>query len=239
MIKYRDKRKPPVIKNQRHCLAKKRPSVLIVTEGENSEPEYFKLLSKEFNLGYEVTVDNLGSRSAPKNLVNYIKEKILWKRFDYIYCVFDRDTHSTYKIAIDTIRKMNMNKKYGNIKILAITSVPCFEYWLFLHAKYSTKSFSGSSSPCEDLENEMKRHKVFGDYSKSRKWMHSHFKDLKKSRNTAIKYAKSILTDAKRTRVDDHMANPSTYVHLVVEFLHRIQLRRRAEASRIEKVVQK
>ena len=221
----RSSRKSPVLENQRRRRGKRRPLVLIVTEGKNSEPEYFRMLAREFGFGYEVNVQDVRG-SAPINLVNHVKERSEWREYDHIYCVFDMDKHSTYENAVKAIQQMDGNKSYGKVSIKAITSVPCFEIWLFLHVRKSARSYSGGSSPCKDLEREMKRYNPFRNYSKSKDWMSSNFNTLKDSRDNAIERSERILADAAKTGLAAHLANPSTCVHMVVDLFDKLSSKR-------------
>ena len=228
-------RRASEVENRRKSLGNSRPSILILTEGKNSEPDYFKLLSNEFNLGYEVEVKSLGYKSAPMNLVEHLKDKLLWNEYNCIYCVFDKDRHSSFQTAIDTIKQMSMNKNYGKIPIKAITSVPCFEYWLLLHVSYTARSFYDAPSPCNAVEHEMKGYAPFNKYSKTSKWMHSNFDNLKENRGTAIKHAKRILAEAKKLENKEHPPAPSTHIHLVVESLKKIGSDRKAAKALLKK----
>lgn len=219
------RRGSPVLGNQRRRRERRRPLVLIVTEGKNSEPEYFRMLAREFGFGPEVNVQDVRG-SAPINLVNHVKEKLEWKTYDHIYCVFDMDTHSTYEEAVQAVQQMDKSQRYGSVSVKAITSVPCFEMWLFLHVKESARSFSGSSSPCKDLEREMKRHDLFWNYSKSKDWMSSNFDALKSGRDDAVSRSERILREAAKTGLAAHLANPSTCVHMVVNSLDELSSKR-------------
>ena len=225
MTRSKRSRKSPVLENQRRRCGKRRPLVLIVTEGKNSEPEYFRLLAREFGFGHEVNVQNVRG-TAPINLVKYVKERFQLEKYDYIYCVFDMDTHPSYENAVKTIQQMDENKSYENVSIKAITSVPCFEIWLFLHVRKSARSYSGGSSPCKDLEREMKRYNPFRNYSKSKDWMSSNFNALKDSRDNAIERSERILADAAKTGLAAHLANPSTCVHMVVDLFDKLSSKR-------------
>ena len=231
MKRTTNKRQASEVKSQLKSLGKSLPRILILTEGKNSEPDYFKLLSREFGLGYEVEVKDIGNKSAPRNLVEYLKDKLSWNEFNYIYCVFDKDNHSSFQTAINAIKKMNMNKDYGKIPIKAITSVPCFEYWLLLHVKYTTRSFYDAPRPCKAVEHEMKKYAPFGKYSKTSKWMLSNFDNLKETRGVAIKHAKRILDEAEDVKVKEHPPTPSTHVHFVVETLKKIGSNRKAKKA--------
>ena len=88
-------RRPSGLKNRKKSLGRARSTILIVTEGRVSEPQYFKCLSRECGLGHEVEVRDLGDDSAPSKLVKHVKGLLSRKKFDYIYLVFDRDRHSS------------------------------------------------------------------------------------------------------------------------------------------------
>jgi hypothetical protein len=100
----------------------------------------------------------------PKSLVEYALEEYRKDRdFDFIYCVFDRDKHTTYDAAIDKIGATRL--KVGHT-IKAITSIPCFEIWMLLHFVYTTRSFcaAGPDSNCALVMSELKHH--IPDYEK-------------------------------------------------------------------------
>lgn len=80
--------------------------------------------------------------------------------FDFVFCVFDKDDHANYKQAINEISKIKNKAEFH-----AITSVPCFEFWLLLHFCCKTKPFrsvKGKSAAeqvvCE-LQNYIQRYK--------------------------------------------------------------------------------
>ncbi|MDA8002521.1 MAG: RloB family protein, partial [Alphaproteobacteria bacterium] len=115
---------------------------MIVCEGEKTEPNYFKGLKDELKLnGANVEITGK-SGSSPKSVAAfaknlYRKEKKMDNSFDRVYCVFDKDDHSTYPGALKQIQDMEPVGVFH-----AIPSVPCFEYFLLLHYKYTTQSFA-------------------------------------------------------------------------------------------------
>ena len=125
--------------------AKREPQIriLIVTEGSKTEPSYFLNLARELKLK-SVCVHHKGS--APISVVKEAK-RILDKdaNYKFIYCVFDHDNHPTYVPAIEDILNLASSKKHKNKKIMAITSVPCFEFWCLLHIR-ETDSPYGSAA---------------------------------------------------------------------------------------------
>ena len=134
--------------------------VLIVCEGGKTEPNYFQEIRDDFKLStanIRIVGDQCGS--SPRNVVGFaLSEHRKTKRYNRIFCVFDKDRHPTYNEALDKIRKVKLSK---GASIQAITSVPCFEIWFLLHFKYTSKPFDSSGikgSICEAVLKELKRH---------------------------------------------------------------------------------
>jgi len=154
------KRKARDARSLRRKRAKKSPydMVLIVCEGEKTEPNYLKALIDDFQLNTaNVVVANNIAGSSPRSIVNFaLKEYRKEKEYDRVYCVFDKDRHTTYDTALDRIRRVRLGKGHT---IVAITSVPCFEFWLLLHFVYTTKQFdTDTGSICANVITDLKSH---------------------------------------------------------------------------------
>nr|VFK77957.1 MAG: RloB-like protein [Candidatus Kentron sp. SD] len=90
--------------------------VLIVCEGEKTEPNYFKELRKE----YRLSVVNIHVISAdgsdPVSVVRTARRRQQERRkqrkmpYDRIWCVFDRDEHANFH---DACRQLDDLKKHG------------------------------------------------------------------------------------------------------------------------------
>ena len=97
--------------------------LLVVCEGENTEPQYIRGLERflrDATLSIEIPPKEFNSdavkdarRSGDDNL-----------RFDEVWCVFDRDDHERFDAACQMAR--------DNLFGLAVSN-PCFELWLLLH----------------------------------------------------------------------------------------------------------
>lgn len=120
--------------------------MLIVCEGEKTEPHYFGEIRQEHRLAtanVQVWPSALGTQ--PLQVVEYaellfregdIDKGILPKSFDHVCAVFDRDDHDTYHQALaraDALNGKLKNDSGEHIPFQAIASVPCFELWLLLH----------------------------------------------------------------------------------------------------------
>ena len=215
------KRKAKQKKDLRRRNARKAPypRVLIVCEGGKTEPHGwpapdFNGLKDHYRLR-SANVEVCGeSGSAPVSVYDYAEERQLeakrsGNRFDYVYCVFDKDTHPSYSQAVDQItRTRNMQ---------AITSVPCFEYWLLLHFESTTSPYTAmpGKSACDQVLADLRIH--MPGYSKANKNMLTN--ELIGKLDIAISNAQHTLQAAEDTGTD----NPTTYVHELVKHLRDLK----------------
>lgn len=193
--------------------------VLIVCEGEKTEPYYLNGLKAYYGLStanVEITGD---CGSDPISIVNHAKDRYRSEQaagdpFDRVYCVFDRDSHPNYRAGL---AKINGCKPKGIY--YAATSVPCFEYWLLLHFKYTTRPYEPlpGNSPCDQVISELKDY--LPGYRKAQPGIfESLVAHLEKAKNHAIKVCQA----AKKIDTD----NPSTRVHDMIEYLQNIKTSR-------------
>jgi hypothetical protein len=112
--------------------------VLIVCEGEKTEPNYFEEIRKIFKIPsahIKIIQSELGTQ--PLRVVeSAIKEFEKFKVYDRVYAVFDRDDHEGYANAIakaEAYRNKLKNDERKIVPFSAIVSVPNFEFWLLLH----------------------------------------------------------------------------------------------------------
>jgi hypothetical protein len=185
--------------------------ILIACEGGKTEPYYFRCLRNNFGLNRAnvVIADKKGGLD-PKRLVDYALEEFKKERdFDHIYCVFDRDKHTTYDAALDKIGSVNLKK---GVKIHAITSNPCFEFWLLLHFTYTTHQYEAplNESNCDLVVSDLESH--IPDYAKGSQdfWVY-----LEDKIEEAITRAKQIELSHKNSGTEI----PSTKIYLLVEYL--------------------
>lgn len=190
--------------------------VLIVCEGEKTEPRYFSGLKDHYALN-SANVEICGDcGSDPVSIVNYAKQRYREERdagdaFDKVYCVFDKDTHANYHQALSLIHNWAPKNT-----LEAITSVPCFEYWLLLHYEYTTQPFArqAGNSACAQVLSRLKH--CMPEYTKGKGEI---FRDLLGQLPFAIKNAERGLKTAGANDTD----NPTTRVHELVQFLQRIK----------------
>lgn len=190
--------------------------VLIVCEGEKTEPNYFLELVDHYEINTaNVYVDgDCGSDPlsvAEHAIKRYQKEKGTDEPYDQVYCVIDRDAHPNFDAAIS---KLNSQKPARTFH--SIVSVPCFEYWLLLHFNYTTAAFvaAGGKSAGDRVLSELKGY--WPEYGKGKLGVFVH---LFQALDFAKANAARGLADAKRTG----STNPSTNVHELVEYLQNIK----------------
>lgn len=137
--------------------------VLIVCEGK-TELLYFQGLINKLKLSTaNIEIIN-PKQNTPNSLLKKAKE--LYKKsnksgniFDKIYCIFDKDKHPKYQQTKDNIEQI----KQPRHTYYAIYSEPCFEYWLLLHFKNTTKPFIDYDELSKDKD--FKRY--FSKYNKT------------------------------------------------------------------------
>jgi hypothetical protein len=107
---------------------------LIVCEGKNAEPLYFKALERVSNTIIDLipaagTPDAIAKtaihEAEARGVIGRGRRKLVWyERTDEVWAVFDRDEHYHYEDAI------RLCEEHG---ICVGRSNPCFEIWLILH----------------------------------------------------------------------------------------------------------
>ena len=183
--------------------------VLVVCEGERTEPFYFKAMRDRLRLNTLVVKAAKGV--DPRTLVDMAseeerKERRNGERFDFVYCVFDRDSHPQF----DEASKTALDRGFKLAR-----SWPCFEFWLLLHfgaarAPYMRK---GSVSPCDACIRDLREH-----LPAYRKGDPATFDDLWRLLDDAIENATKAAADAAATGEP----NPSTEVHELVVRLRNL-----------------
>lgn len=189
--------------------------VLTICDGAKTEPAYFTALKNELRLSSaNIRICGKECGSAPLSVVDYAIEECK-KTGDYnrVYCVFDKDRHETYEIALE---KVSRTKLRGGAKIFAITSVPCFEYWLLLHFADTARPYgaSGNNSPCDNVNHDLKVY--ISDYEKGNIGI---FEKTYPCVDEAIRRAILLEKRQEESQTD----NPSTKVHHLVKYLRDLK----------------
>lgn len=128
----------------------KKARLLIVCEDEKFSVKYFKELCKDLKIEHLVTVDDGREGSAPQSVLDrackLVKSQDLEEQ-DTVYCVIDKDEHSTYAEVVRNFnsiikKKLAAEQCSSSPEFKLITSVRCFEIWILLHLADTTESFT-------------------------------------------------------------------------------------------------
>ena len=186
------KRKPPKLSGD---------LILIVCEGEKTEPGYFMALRKRWKIP-RAQIDVCGQEcgSDPGSVVTYARDKSKQPRddglrYDQAWCVMDADDHANLSAALNTAKANNLN---------VCMSVPCFEFWFLLHFEYTTRSFENSAA----LIGCLRKHLPNRMYNKSS----PPIRRLMPLIETALNNARRVREDNERAARD----NPQTDVDKLV-----------------------
>lgn len=220
------RRKQRGAKSLQRKRAKRAPYdyVLIVCEGSKTECQYLQDLVADLHLNnanIHITGD---CGSAPISVVQAAIDAFNADRdYDCVYCVFDRDDHASYQQALDSIAHTRLNrnngrKTDGQARFEAITSIPCFEYWLLLHFEYTTCPFAPTpqASPCKHIVDTLESRHYLAGYTKGMAGLYARTKSrLGTAESNAVKALKA----AQHAGTD----NPSTRIHELIAYLKNIK----------------
>ncbi|MCJ7481976.1 MAG: RloB family protein [Thermodesulfovibrionales bacterium] len=183
-------------------------AILIVTEGEKTEPDYLEGFRKHLKLqAVDIEITNADGTDA-LSVVDYaIKLRDERKRevkrgctipYDSVWAVFDTERADTNPKLKDALHKA------GVYKINVAISNPCFEFWLLLHDEFTTAPFA----KCENVIRRIKD-KFLPDYEKGNIPVESYIIKIP----TAVRYAEQCQHHHKTAGTE---GNPSTGVYLLV-----------------------
>ena len=109
-------------------------TVLIVCEGEKTEPNYFTGLIKAHSLSSTNVAITNAPGTDPMSVVGYAETIMAQMPYDRVFCVFDRDGHANFENAIRRIADQNvgapgLGKQLRQNRVLKygfsyITSIP-------------------------------------------------------------------------------------------------------------------
>jgi RloB-like protein len=180
---------------------------LIVCEGTKTEPLYLRDLIRDLGIRHHTVKIEPNDGVSPDRIVAhavklYDEDALGGDSFDMVFCVFDRDTHTTLKVG-------KHPKPFE-----AITSSPCFEYWLLLHFGFTDPAFhaTGKKSVADQVISILKTKRDFENYSKGQNNVYSL---VKNNTNKAVTHAKRGRKNAGKTG----QISPLTNVDVLVTAL--------------------
>lgn len=191
---------------------------LIVCEGTKTEPHYFRELLNDLHIRPQVVriAPNDGvspDRVVAHALALYDEDAAAGDAYDTVYCVFDRDRHSTFDAAVQRTKDLSANGK----PLIAITSTPCFEVWLLLHFGYTDQPFhpAGKKSVGDQVVATLKTKPGFGKYGKGQKGLYA---QLKSKLGDALDHADQLRRHCAATG----SVNPETDIDTLVLTLRKL-----------------
>lgn len=193
-------------------------SFLIVTEGERTEPLYFKGIQKQIKdkIGGTVdvievpTIEIFGAGSATGKLIEITERLVKEAKIIYqnIWVVFDKDDFEDFDEAIKSGENMGYKIAWSN---------QSFEYWLYMHFCYSDSALHRD-------EWNKKLDEIFAQYNLGEGSYRKNYEDIYNivdsfdGVNTAIRNAKRRMDSFDNNKDLPSKYDPGTKVHeLVIE----------------------
>ncbi len=191
---------------------------LIVCEGTKTEPHYFRDLLDDLGIRPHLVRVAPNDGTSPDRIVAhalalYEEDALKGDAFDQVYCVFDRDRHTTFDDAVQRTKDLTTTGK----PFVAITSTPCFEVWLLLHFRYSDQPFYPAcrKSVCDQVVKALKIESGFAKYGKGQKGVYG---QLKNKLADALTYAERL----RRRGAATGSINPATDVDELVKVIQAL-----------------
>jgi len=191
--------------------------VLIVCEGSKTEPNYLRELIVHHQLS-SANVQIVGDGgAAPISVVDYAIEQFE-KDPDYnsVFCVFDRDEHDSFDAAVQRVRDKTLvrregRRRLGPARFEAITSIPCFEYWVLLHFQYTTATMPRFA----DVEPRLRAIPALAGYNKGATGL---FVRTQAHLEAALDRADR----ANQSALNDGSSNPTTQMPTLIRYLQQL-----------------
>ena len=186
------------------------PRIFVFCEGE-TEKTYFDSLRIKYRQEIILVVKD----EKQNKLIEYVESWILTEKLDFekdsndcVWCVLDVEKDKDYwnTKVIPKIQSFQDNKNK-----FIVFSNPCFELWLLLYFKYTTKIYTPN-----ELYDELTKI-LGGKYKKGesiKQYLHK-LEDIQ----IAIDNSKKLIKEHKTQERDilDFNSNPVTTIHLLIE----------------------
>ena len=176
-----------------------RPQVIVVTEGEKTEPEYICAFAR-IHQAPNVRVEKTGF--TPQRVVKKAIElkKSLGRGANVqVWAVFDRDEHPQFKQALQFARQNGISVAVSN---------PCFEIWAVFH-------YQDHAAPIDRHECQRLLGQLCESYNKDSGKLFRDTGVIRTNHDAAVQRGKQSLRDRKKE--GDPQGNPSTSMHVLME----------------------
>ena len=191
---------------------------LIVCEGTKTEPHYLRELLDDLGIRPQMVRIAPNDGVSPDRVVAHAEklfeeDAVAGDAYDLVYCVFDRDRHTTFDAAVQRTKDLSADGK----SFVAITSTPCFEVWLLLHFGYSAQPFhaAGKKSVGDQVVAVLKTKPGFEKYGKGQKGIYGQLKD---KLTDALTHAEQLRRHCDATG----SVNPTTDVDVLVRAIQEL-----------------
>ena len=165
-------RRPPQQAQRNQPSLQGRQRICILCEGKVTEVHYFESIKRELSLS-SVTIRHVPLKEMKRHIQAMIRED---PGMDEIWCVVDDDERPSVPTFTGWL-SVQSNRASNGAQVASAVSVPCFEYWLLLHFKNTTKSYravGAGNSACRQVIQELQKHLPNYDKAKPSTWRTCH-----------------------------------------------------------------
>lgn len=185
------------------------PIILIVCEGERTEPNYFD----QFEVT-NITIDPRGIGDNTIRLVEYAIKESKRNDYDQVWCVFDKDSFpkDNFNSAVQLAQNNDFGIAYSN---------ESFELWYILHFEFLNSQITRDQY-IKKLNNIFKSKKDEGFPDSYKKNDPNIYRILKPYQHVALKNSKNLSKDYESELITSSATQcPVTYVYKLVEELNK------------------
>ena len=176
-----------------------RPQVIVVTEGEKTEPEYIRAFAS-IHRAPNVRIEKTGF--DPQGVVEKaieLKKSLGRGANAHVWAVFDRDEHLRFKQALQLARQSGIGVAVSN---------PCFEIWAVFH-------YQDHAAPIDTLGCQRLLGQLCESYNRASGKLFRDTDVVRTNHDAAVQRGKRSLHDRKEE--GDPQGNPSTSMHVLME----------------------
>ena len=176
-----------------------RPLVIVVTEGEKTEPEYIRAFARIYGAS-NVHLKETGF--DPQRVVEMaiaLKRSLSRGTRAHVWAVFDRDEHERFDKAL------HLAQQHG---ICVAVSNPCFELWAVFH-------YQDHAAPIDRHDCQRLLAQLCAGYQADRGKLFKDTEVIRSNHDAAVQRGKQSLHDRKEE--GDPQGNPSTSMHVLME----------------------
>ncbi len=205
------------VPSRRPRVRLRKSPILIVCEGEKTEPNYFRKLKLEEHVNAKFSVEvKKGKGGSRCQIVKFAikRKKDSVTEYDEIWCIMDVEQLDTEAKRRDFENAVILARKS---KIKLCLSNPAFEVWLLSHFSDKAKPFKD----CDAVIRELNKKRYWGtvctvDYDKSDRKIYARLRELTP---TAIINAKKVREKDHPENTDIAECNSATEVYKIVSKL--------------------